>query len=276
VTVEDVVAAYESALALAGTITTLMDGCHVGEAGFLESVQLEDDFIFIEPLSRSSDDRLDPIGFVEQSDPAAFAKARELCTSVVELSTVTQEEFAADAGASVGRLRAHGYERDRLTDADIVSLVLSPAAQRAREQEQRREANKRARKAYERDRAAWIAGRGSKRLRLAAERGYKHDGLYRDERLANELPGFIAALPRRSEIKEIINPSEFALDLESQAIRRLEALGATNTTVKLVFVIIDSRDDSELDDGEYVQVAGYLGQHTVWQSVAQAADEIPF
>lgn len=276
-TVDDVVAAYDQALELVEALTTLASDCYVGRFVLFDPVQITDDFILIDPSpGKSGEASPDPVGLVRGSDPEAFRKTLEICEDIVALPIQAQEEFAADACATVDRLADVRHDRRWLSDSDIVAFGLRGAADRALSAHEQREATARAREQYERDRTSWISTQGSKRLRLAAERGYKHDGLYRDERLADELPGFITALPKRSEVKGIINPSELALDLESRALKALTSLGATQAQVKLLYVRIDSREDTDLDDGEYVQVTGYLGQHTVWQSVSASADDIPF
>jgi hypothetical protein len=274
---EDVVLAYEQALKLSEAFAETMESCHVGAPGFLESIQVTDEFLFIEAPVQGGEEDLDPVGLVRGSDPEAFANARNICESVVALSRSAQEQFAHDVCKTMRNLSPTGYERDRLSDADVVSLALRHAAVAVRRGEDERRARACARERYEHERARWIVEHGSQRLRLAAERGYKHDVLYREERLATELPGFLTGLPKRSEVREIINPSEQALTLETETTERLAALGAQGTKVKLVYVRIGSGDDTELDDGEYVQVTGYLGQHEVWRSVdAVADDEIPF
>jgi hypothetical protein len=58
------------------------------------------------------------------------------------------------------------------------------------------------------DRDAWIAAHGSERLRLALAHGMAGQslGVYRDERLAHELPGWLWA-DRELEVSPVHNPS---------------------------------------------------------------------
>jgi hypothetical protein len=57
---------------------------------------------------------------------------------------------------------------------------------------------------------------------------------------------------------------------------RAEGLGITDDQVRLVYA--QPGQDSDWADGEYVQIEGYLGRHTGWQSVsgAKSDDDIPF
>lgn len=61
------------------------------------------------------------------------------------------------------------------------------------------------------ERDAWIAAHGSERLRLALRMGLadKSEGVYRDERLRHELPGW--RWIKEADISEAINPSLAAL-----------------------------------------------------------------
>ncbi len=65
----------------------------------------------------------------------------------------------------------------------------------------------------DKERDAWIAAHGSERLRLALRMGLadKSVGVYRDERLAAELPGGGWVWVKESEISEAFNPSLAAL-----------------------------------------------------------------
>ena len=82
--------------------------------------------------------------------------------------------------------------RQVLTDAQLLSAVVQPAAKVAGSRYEVEQAAERERQRYEGERIGWILVNGSKRLKLAAQRGYRHDGIYRDERMAEELPGFVA------------------------------------------------------------------------------------
>lgn len=113
--------------------------------------------------------------------------------------------------------------------------------------------------AYEAERAAWIERHGSRRLRLAAERGYKHDGIYRDERLATDLPDYRTL--RNVKTGELVNPTEEALEAEGVA---LDA----GHEARLVWV----KDTEDGDQGEAVEVTGYLGRHTVYLLVNEEAE----
>lgn len=111
--------------------------------------------------------------------------------------------------------------------------------------------------AYEAARAAWIEKHGSRRLKLAAERGYMHDGIYRDERLAAELPDCTHLV--KPNIKTIVNPSEEALDLED------DFHGRGFPDARLVY-IADSEDGRS---GEAVQIKDVFGKFTVYSLVSE-------
>ena len=90
--------------------------------------------------------------------------------------------------------------------------------------------------------------------------------------MPEELPGFFAAKARKAG--DPLNPSEAALDLEEE-VQRLVSSTKTSMTCKLVWAVFD---DGEHPGGVYVQVAGFLGRHTVYRSVDEAtmdADEAP-
>jgi hypothetical protein len=93
--------------------------------------------------------------------------------------------------------------------------------------------------AYEQGREAWIDEHGSDRLKRAVERGYKHDGICRDERMATELPGFISFAKKRN-VREIMNPSEEALEIEREVLELVERNGMTDVSVRLVWVPAES------------------------------------
>lgn len=122
---------------------------------------------------------------------------------------------------------------------------------------------------YESDRAAWIQEHGSTRLRRAAARGYRIDGLYRDERIAHDLPGAIGFLGKSAKIREVSNPTSDALDQEQESIEAASQLGLSDEQVRIVYVV----GSEDLDDGEYVQISDYLARHTVYVKVESS---IPF
>jgi hypothetical protein len=102
-------------------------------------------------------------------------------------------------------------------DADSMVQAARDAEQRARDQAKKEGAALLA--AAERD--AWIAQHGSERLKKCVALGYSAEcrGLYRDERLALEAPGYEWDPPgaRAYKESEIRNPSAAALDeLERQ------------------------------------------------------------
>lgn len=115
---------------------------------------------------------------------------------------------------------------------------------------------------YEKNRSEWITSYGSNRLQRAVARGYKYDGIYLDERMAVEVPGFIRSIGK-SKVGEAINPTAEALDLEERIIQ-----GGGSGTVRLVRLRVGWVPDRNLPDGEYVQITGYLGRHAIYRSVA--------
>jgi hypothetical protein len=79
-----------------------------------------------------------------------------------------------------------------------------------------------------------------------------------------------------------VNPSEAALDLETETLKQVKRLGL-DVEIRLVFVTVDweLRLDRELADGEYVEIDAYLGRHKVYRPVAEEPDstrddDVPF
>lgn len=121
---------------------------------------------------------------------------------------------------------------------------------------------------YEGEKTRWMASYGSQRLKLAAERGYKHDGIYRDERAAQELPGFLALA--KAKAKECINPTAEAIEFETDVMSRVASLTPVHSIVVRI-VWLDLNDtDTDLPNGEYVMVDGYLGKHKLYLPVEES------
>ncbi|MTD47286.1 hypothetical protein GKE82_24075 [Conexibacter sp. W3-3-2] len=126
--------------------------------------------------------------------------------------------------------------------------------------------------AYAEERDAWIHAHGSPRLRAAHAGDYKLDLIYRQERLAREgLDGMLLSLGRRAKIREALNPSAAALDLE-QLVRdwahkpttTRAAQDPAGPEVRIVWAAVDLDD---VDDGEMIQVKAWLGRHRLWLPV---------
>jgi hypothetical protein len=271
--VEDVLDAYERALEIAQQLVDLVDsGTRAeGMAWFGESFTVTNDAIFLYPdLGNDPPNR--PAAILKQSDPQAYTRARELLDQLKPLPTGIVTE-------KIDRTCHHWWSAN-YTDAtdqskvdDLLRMDLVNALNDVKVENSKREATER----YEQCRASWIARHGSQRLKRAAARDYRHDGIYRDERLKLELPDFVGSLGRKPTIRELVNPSERALELESQVLARAEALGIPDDKVRLVFA--QPGQDSDWADGEFVQIEDYLGRHTIWQSVSgvhSGDDDIPF
>lgn len=273
--VEDALDAYERALEIARQLIDLVDsGTRAeGMAWFGESFfTVTDDAIFLYPeLGNGPPKR--PAAILKRSNPQAYTQARKLLDQLKPLPTGIVTE-------KIDRTCHHWWSANYIdaTDQrkvdDLLRMDLANALNDAKVENSKREATER----YEQCRANWITKHGSQRLKRAAARGYRHDGIYRDERLKLELPDFVGSLGRKPTIRELVNPSERALELESQVLARAEALGIPDDKVRLVFA--QPGQDSDWADGEFVQIENYLGRHTIWQSVSGlhsvGDDDIPF
>jgi hypothetical protein len=212
-----------------------------------------------------------PAAILKQANPQSYAQARALLDHLRPVSAVTVAE-------KIDRVCFHWWSGtyvdapDERKVRDLLRMAVTNALNDVRVEQAKLEATER----YEHCRANWIAKHGSQRLKRAAARGYRHDGIYRDERLTLELPDFVGSLGRKPTVRELVNPSEHALELESQTLARAEALGIPEDKVRLVFA--QPGQDSDWADGEFVQIDGYLDRHTVWQSVSgeRSDDDIPF
>jgi len=263
--------AYERALLLAQRLIDHVDaGIRDTSADFWRnSFEITDDCIFLNP-----DAQQDPpnrsAAILRQASPKAFAQACDLLEQIGPVAAVTVAE-------KIDRVCFHWWSHyaDE-PDETKVETLLKMAVTNMLNDERVEQASRAEVERYERCRANWISKHGSQRLKRAAARGYRHDGIYRDERLALELPEFVGSLGRKPTIRELVNPSEPALELEAQVLARAEALGISEDNVRLVFA--QPGHDSEWDDGEFVQIEGYLGKHSVWQSVSgeRSDGDIPF
>lgn len=270
-TLEIVLDAYNQAIAVAAKLVEQAWSIPQSEphVDFWISSSWDEDRILL--ISEGKDQERPPVGLCRESDPEAFADALALAKEMDELSSSARDYFifrACDLATSSWL----SSPKHPLTDRDLVDKVLKQAAGGARRHHEGQLAEQQAKAAYETDRQAWIAELGSNRLRLAAEREYRHDGIYRDERLAAELPGFLGNIGRRSEVKEIINPSEDALEEETEVLKLVKRQGL-DVKVRLVWVNVDDEMNIGLQDGEYVEIDGFLSRHKVYKLVQS---DIPF
>jgi hypothetical protein len=251
-----VLSAYDQAFQLVKRIGQLTRQGRKGEDG---DVIMSQNFLFMPCLEASTR----PVGLLHDSDPTAFKAALELLKSVDTDSRNKAPLFRfADEVCKATQRSADQI----VTDSDLVRYAMHDQAKKIKHAWEAHET-------YEHARAQWIAEHGSKRLKLAAERGYKHDGIYRDERLAQDFPEFVGSLGKRIEVGEVVNPTAEAVQLESETLERVTALSLEGVKVRIVWV---TSRDFEIKDGEYIQLTGYLGRHTVFRQVHEAEDDIPF
>jgi hypothetical protein len=268
---DDVLEAYERALELAERLIDLVDaGTRDTTDGFFRTAfEMTDDAVFLFPDAGQTPPNR-PAAILKEASPTAYAQTRELLAQVGEVPAATVAE-------KIDRVCLHWWSTLYAGEPDErkVEMMLKAAVRNMLNDVRVEQAKKVQAERYEQCRAAWIAKHGSQRLKRGADRGYRHDGIYRDERLQLELPGFVGSLGRKPTIGELVNPSEEALELEAQALARAEPLGIEEDKVRLVYAQPGS--DSDWSDGEFVQIEGYLGRHTVWQSVSgERSDDIPF
>lgn len=269
---EHVLSAYETAMGLAERLIALVDTGTPAPQGFRpDPYVVRPEGVFLYPEQRGEQQNR-VAAVLKDADPEAYAQAVQL---TVELDFVPDRQAVFE---KVDRVCYHwwaSHSEDR-TDADKVDALLKMALSNAKSDVAGAQKKVEEAERYEDCRTRWISRHGSARLKRAAERGYKHDGIYRDERLAVELPDFVGSLGRKPEIRELINPSGEALEVESEVLARAEGLGISDQQVRLVFA--QPGVDSDWADGEFVQIEDYLGRHAVWKSVSGETDndKLPF
>jgi hypothetical protein len=265
-----VLGAYEHALELAQRLIEIVDaGARDSGDWPRGAFEITDETIFLYPDAAQNPPNR-PAAILKEASPHAYEQARDLLDQVGSVP-------AATVGEKIDRVCFHWWSHDaEASDERKVEALLKMAVGNMLSDVRGEQAKRKAAERYEQHRASWIAKHGSQRLKRAAARGYRHDGIYRDERLQLELPGFAGSLGRKPTIRELVNPSEQALELEAKVLARADALGIGEDNIRLVFARTDQ--DSDWAAGEFVQVEGYLGRHTVWQSVSgeRADDDIPF
>lgn len=268
---EVVLAAYERALEFAERLIALTDTGTPAPQGFRpRPFMITDDAVFLFPAGGSgADPSIRVAAILKGADAGAYDRAVEL---LKEFDVPEARQAIAD---KIDRVCFHWWasHSEEQPDLDKVEWNLDTALMNASSDAASAQASAEQRARYEECRARWITKHGSPRLRRAAERGYKHDGIYRDERLEIELPGFVGSLGRKPNVRELVNPSADALELEAEALARAEALGISGEQVRLVYA--QTGLDTDLADGEYVQITDYLGRHTVWQQVSDEPN-VPF
>lgn len=125
----------------------------------------------------------------------------------------------------------------------------------------------------------WVAEHGSRRLKLAIGRGYRIAGAYARERAATEFPGFMVDVTDDAAWSNRANPSEEALDKESEALARVKALGI-DLQVKIVWLTEPPKDfwadHSGFQPAEAIAVRRYLGRYDLVTLVRQQITELPF
>jgi hypothetical protein len=265
-TVGGVLDAYERALKLAADAEELA----LGHGVAIESVQWP---LVAQDTNRivffDHRDALPCTGLLRDSDLEAFVNC-EIAVHRVEGFNDRQLllDFASDACGAALKWRqdpaAHDQGLAALIEGAADTLVSAyTAAVHTRTQDA----------IYAAERETWISEHGSDRLHKAAARGYRHDGIYRDERLAEELPDFIAWIGKNAQVREVVNPTAAALEMEEEALASVSGLGL-ELPVRIVWV--STGLDADLRDGEYIRIDGYLGRHTVYRSVKPRDDDIPF
>jgi hypothetical protein len=210
-------------------------------------------------------------GLLRESDAKQFDEAQRTMRKAMDNLS------GEDLGRLVLRIchRAQKLrESEETTDPDIVTYAIQIESDLVSEEVQHQQDAAAAETAYAKAAREWIAEHGSGRLKQAAARGYRHDGIYRDERLAQELPDFEGWLGRNPQVREVVNPSEESLRIEVDTLKRLKGL-SMDLPVRIVWVVTDS--STYHGTGEYVRVENYLGKHTVYRpGKIVEPGEIPF
>jgi hypothetical protein len=258
---------YEAMLSLADRAVEIGRQARRQSNGFVIVSDDREHITIVPPEPEEEEIRID---LLRESNPASFDEAIAVIEQIGGLPDAVIRAFAAEATSSA--FQQLDPDTDP-TDADFVTGAILPAArqlvERVREDEEREAADA----AYVAERERWIAACGSERLKLAAARGYKHDAIYRDERLARELPGFVGTLPRNSQVREAINPSAEALEAESEVLAGIDSGNLNDADVRIVWVHSEAYEPP--GSGEYVQLKGYLGRHSIFRRISPE-EEMPF
>jgi hypothetical protein len=253
--------AYERAIELADRFVEVVDaGVSEDDNIFRLHLEKTDAGVFFFP-DLEAEPAASAAAILKAASPAAYSAAERLCE---RLKGTSGKELAEAVNQICRNWWKPPWVDD--SDGDKLSALSWSLDHLARKQD--------ALKRYEGERASWIALSGSQQLKRAAARKYRHDGIYRDERLAAELPGFAASLGRKPTIRDLINPSAEALEAEDELLTLARRLGITDKQVRLVW----ADPDNDMPAGEYLQIKDYLGRHTVWRAVdpERQLDEIPF
>ncbi len=259
---EHVLDAYDRVIKLAAEFVRVVDeGIREDDANiFRFPISMSDDGIFFLP-DVDSESGATAAAILLAASPEAHSDAQRLYEQLGDAPLKELTEI-------VDRFCQSWWKSSWLNESDGTKLknLWWELTRLARQQE--------ALKGYELERASWINVYGSQQLGRAAARKYRHDGIYRDERVAAELPGFIASLGRKPTIRDLINPSADALELEDQVLSRARQLGISDDHVRLVW----ADPNNNMPAGEYLQIQRYLGRHTVWRPVDPdtGVEDIPF
>lgn len=264
-TLELVLDAYDLALEQARKVTALIpEAAKPAEEdwSWLHNWHVDEQLIRLN--ARSGNDARD-VGFVRDSDPEAFDALRPRIEEVLSeahgdfVETVTQ--------------RAMGSNWTQLTDRQRIETWVEPYMRNALHERRQLAAQNREKERYVNEGREWIAEHGSRVLQVAAARDLKWQSLYRDERLAVDLPGFFWAKPKKVDEPLAARLNDAALDLEDDVAQRI---AGTTMTCRLVWV--NWEDFGRHADGVYVEVSRFLGRWNVYRPIVEPTgdDDIPF
>jgi hypothetical protein len=191
-----------------------------------------------------------------------------------------------------------GAEADEsLTDERALVLFEEYTSRLARVAFARRWTRERERNGFDLEMNRWTADYGSKRLKLGIEDGYRMIPIYLSERIAAEVPGFYAHLPKKDDghtWQPRTGPSEEALRLRRAVQQRLnihKPPGASAAIAEIGWIkcpppqMCDERysyDDHEWSEPtlketpfEVIAVKEWLGRYSLIAAVYTEADEQP-
>jgi hypothetical protein len=137
------------------------------------------------------------------------------------------------------------------------------AAREAKEEKARMET-------FGRELERWVSAHGSRRLRMAAERGYRTNTSYALERVSKEMPGFWLDSAEDCEWGERADPSEEALDIEQAFQAHLNEVDP-ELGVRIVWLTeaprsldrMMEKEDLEFSPQEALIVSRYLGRYLI-------------
>lgn len=165
---------------------------------------------------------------------------------------------------------SHMIDRDDSLFGRVMALRTARLEREKAEREAREEADKKAKEEAEAkfiaERDAWVAAHGSKRLQRMLDEDIECTGVYLDERLAMERPGWTYTKAARGEYDDARNPPEEAFTVLDEARKTEPEATMVHWKIEKVYEDGDYPDpeDSKYEWTGYCAVADFLGREIVF------------